>query len=484
MRDRSRPLWQIIAARVVAFAMLAMAAQLAIVFADYYWNDEELGRLLVEQETARLALGLNSTGGRIAYQLPDDLRSRYGGQSTGYFARLRMPSGAVLYSTCPEECREHLLPTSLRPPSFWMRILAPGKPLTLAGGATVEVAGGPVLVEMATLGDPGGLIWSVLWSEVTDHMLVPMGLFLVFVLGGTLPSIRSALVPVRRAARAAEMLDPQDSSSHLESAGMPREVAQLSEAVNRAFARVGELMQAQKVLTSAVAHEVRTPLAIIKLELEGIDHPRARKAEEDLDDLARFIAQLTALARLESIDRSAFQPTDLAQLAEDLVGGITPWVYDRGHKIAFERAESAVVSTAESLLRDAIRNLIENAVRHTPMGTTIRVAVRAPATISVSDDGGGYEMTSGGENLARSATRAGGLGIGLEIVRRIAAVLGARFAQGQTAAGARVSITFDAAPGNPFDTSEARQLPSERRVLPQRDACDPRVADRKPGVHA
>jgi signal transduction histidine kinase len=431
----------------VGFALLAMVAQLAIVFADYYWNDEELGRLFVEEETQRLSRGLHAQNGRIVYDLPMELRERYSKADTGYFARVRTPSGTVLYSACPEECRDHLLPIDLRPPSFWMRILAQGKPLTLAGGATVDVSGKPIFVEMATLGDPDHAIWSVLREEVTDHMLVPMSLFLLFVLGGTLLSIRSALVPVRRAAQAAERLDPADTRSHLDAAGMPLEVAQLADAVNRAFARVGELMQAQRMLTSAVAHEVRTPLAIIKLELERIDDPRARKAERDLDELVDFVAQLTALARLESTEHSAFQPTDLEQLTEDLVQGIGPWVYRQGHSIAFERMGSAVVLSLEGLLRDAVRNLIENAVRHTPAGTTITVSIEAPATIVVADDGGGYEVPAGGEDLALSATRVGGIGIGLEIVRRITGLLGAKFASERTSRGMRVSIAFDAVIG-------------------------------------
>ena len=158
------------------------------------------------------------------------------------------------------------------------------------------------VVDVATMGDPQDVVSDVLWNEVIEHMIVPMSILLVLVLGATLLSVRQALKPVRIAADAAERIDPMDSRSHLQFQEMPREVAHLAEAVNRAFERVGELMKSQKILTSGIAHEVRTPLAAIKLELGHIDHPRARKAEADLDDLVRFVSQITALARLDTFD--------------------------------------------------------------------------------------------------------------------------------------------------------------------------------------
>ena len=276
------------------------------------------------------------------------------------------------------------------------------------------------------IGDPQELVWSVLGHEVLDHMLVPMGIILVLVLGATLMSMRKALRPVRAAALAAEAIDPMDARSHLDTEGMPQEIARLAEAVNRAFSRVGDLMKAQKLLTSAIAHEVRTPLAVVKLELERIDHPRARKAEADLDELVRFVAQLTALARLEAVDHASFVLLGAGKLVEDLVEGIAPWVYENGHSIALDVEEDFQVNAVESLLRDAIRNLIENAVRHTPEGTAITLVV-GRRSISVSDNGGGYDPVGQGIELADAIKKRGGLGIGLEIVRRIAKLHNAEF---------------------------------------------------------
>lgn len=255
---RSQPLGQIVAP-YRAFCNPGNARAVADCPCRLLWNDEELGRLLVEQEVSELAKGIGTGGVSPTFELPLELVDRYGSQTTGYFARIRDGSGRILFSNCTEQCTEQFLPADLKTPDFWLRIIEPGKPLTLAGGETVEIAHQPFILEIATIGDPDKRVNAVLWNEVTDHMIVPMGILVVFVLGATLLSITTALRPVRRAAREAAAIDAADPQSRLDTIGMPLEVAQLAGAMNEAFDRVRHLMQAQKLLTSAIAHEVRTP---------------------------------------------------------------------------------------------------------------------------------------------------------------------------------------------------------------------------------
>ncbi len=102
-------------------------------------------------------------------------------------------------------------------------------------------------------------------------------------------------------------------------------------------------MKSQKILTSGIAHEVRTPLAAIKLELGHIDHPRARKAEADLDDLVRFVGQITALARLDTFDHGMFEEVDLVALASSVVEQLAPWVYENDHSLEFSAQVDAAI---------------------------------------------------------------------------------------------------------------------------------------------
>lgn len=444
---RARPLGRIVALRIVLFAALAMLAQLAAVLVDYGSDPENLARLLLEQETSELAGGLTRNGTRLAYQLPAEIAARYDVAGSGYVARVRTPNGVVLFSHCDEACTEHFLPLDLNPPSFWLRIMRPGYPLTFAGGRTVELGDRLAFIEIAVTGDPQHAVWRVLAHEVLDHMVLPMSLTLIFVLGATLLSIRAALRPVTAAAEQAERLDALSPDARIEEAGMPREIAQFAGAVNRSYARTRELMNAQKLFTSAIAHEIRTPLAVIRLELEHIDHPAARRTTAELDELSHFVEQLVTLARLEASDRSGFKPVGLGEIGRDIVATMAPFVYAQGASIAFEESGNSSVDGNAALLKDAVRNLIENAVRHGGPGVSVVVRSDDGPGLSVSDDGRGFDPARGPATQAPEAPghykRAGGLGIGLEIVRRIAALHGGRLELDAVAPhGTRARLVF------------------------------------------
>ena len=414
---RGRPLWQVIGSRIFMFAALAMVIQVAVVLVDYGFDDLKLAALMVERESDGLAKGVGvDQAGRLGYAVPLRL-ARYGTGSRAYFARVRTPGGLIIYSNCDDRCASHFLPQEVNPPDFWSRLLRPGKPIAVAGGRSFEVDGVEVFIEVAILDDHERVMWRVLLHELTDHLAVPMSLMLVFVLGGMLVSVRLALKPVERAARQAEDIDPLDPSHAIDVAGMPKEIGNLGAAVNRLLVRTNGLMQAQRVYTTAIAHEIRTPLAMVKLELGNIDHPRARKIEQDLDALTHFVAQITDLGRLEGTDRAAFRPIDLAALGRSVVSDIAPWVYDKRAVIAFVDVGPSKTMGHASLIENAVRNLIENAVKHTPPQTVIEVMAGPGPCISVSDDAGLLV----GSRLADAP--ADGLpspsGIGLEIVRRI-----------------------------------------------------------------
>lgn len=428
-----RPLFGIVARRILLFALIAMAAQLALVLYEYGRDPANLSRLLLEHETSALAEGLTLSGTRLGYELPEVLAGRYGRDGSGYVARIRTRSGTILYSRCDLSCTEHFLPLEFDPPSFWLRSRFVGFPLTFAGGRTVKIGPHAVFIEIAVHGDPEGEVWEVLEAEVVEHMLAPMGLTLVFVLGATLVSIRSALAPVAAAATAAERRDPVAGAVVLDTAGMPREIAQLAGAVNRSHARLADLVRSQKLFTSAIAHEIRTPLAVLALELERIDHPRARRALAEIADLGRFVEQIVALARLETTDAGTLALIDLDHLLEEVVASIAAWVYEQGATIALDAGGAGFVRGHQALLKDAVRNLVENAVRHGGPGVSITVA-SLPGVVRVIDDGvgppdGAREARPEGQAVGEAAhyKRSGGLGIGLEIVRRIALMHGAVF---------------------------------------------------------
>lgn len=408
-----------IAGRIVFFACVAMALQLIIVFVDYYFDDSELASLIVDRETAMLAAGLRWAEGNWEFRLPEGGEDYAAGSQTR-LVRIRSESGKPIFSNCNDRCVLHLLPEEVDPPDRWTRLLSTGKPILVAGGRSVMIDGRRVVIEVAVLDENETAMWRALGHEFADHLAVPMTLQLVLILGGSLVSAWLALQPVKEAARQAGSIDPLDPEHRIDIGRMPREIAELGAAVNRSLARIGGLMRDQRLFTTAVAHEIRTPLAMLQLELGQINHPRARRMEQDIERLARFVGQITALGRLEAIERKGFAPIDLAALGRGVVASTGPWVYDRGHSIAFADEGPAPINGDRGLLEDALVNLVTNAVTHTPAGTEIVLRAGPGPCVSVVDEAGAYRADGRGEpSMARLGD---GLGMGLEIVRRIAAM--------------------------------------------------------------
>ncbi len=438
---KQRSLVRVVARQIILYALIAMGLQVAIVVVEYYCDDAELARLMVEAEASALSGGLSSDKDGLRYELPDVL-TRYAAPETGYFARIRTASGTILFSNCDASCSHRLLPPRLNPPDFWLRRIEPGKPITVVGGRSSEVGGERVLVELAILSDPDGVVWTVLGHELVDHMAVPMVLMLMFVLGATLLAVRHALRPVVEAAAQAGRIDPLDPSSRLQLGGMPREIARLGTAVNLAISRIADVIRSQRVFTAALAHEIRTPLAMVRLQLGCIDDPRARRAEADLLSLTHLVNQLTSLARLEAADPGTWQPVDPVLLGRSLVTAMAPWVYEADRGIGFADRGGVPLLANPGLIEDALRNLIENAVRHTRSGTQITVEAGPGHRLAVVDDAGAYPDAVAGERCGPGFVKpAGGVGIGLQIVQRIAQLHNARF-EIERIPGARTSASL------------------------------------------
>lgn len=213
MARPSRSLIAIVSRRIVLFTVLAMVLQFGLVLAEYWYDESALGRFIIQRETARLATGIHVDNGMLTFDLPEDLESRY---ETGpgddpdsrIYLRVRTASGAVLFSSCGVDCQAHFLPVEIHPPNFWQRDLAPGKPVSVAGGQSFTVDGRSVFVELAVIRDPKRFVYAVLFHELRDHLVTPMLLMFGLVVCAAILSVRSALRPVVEAARAADRIFP------------------------------------------------------------------------------------------------------------------------------------------------------------------------------------------------------------------------------------------------------------------------------------
>lgn len=245
-----------------------------------------------------------------------------------------------------------------------------------------------------------------------------------------LPLINSVLIgrvvlAIRAASQRAKTIGPRSLDIRLEEAGLPREVAPLAHATNDLLMRLQTSFRQQSEFVANVAHELRTPLAIHRVELEAVSDPTLRvRLSASVDRLTHVITQLQDLAELETISETPFERFDARDLARDTVEQLAPQILAAGDSIELDVPGAPVAIAANrTLVTLALTNLISNASRHTPTGTSIAVLVRAPGTIEVRDDGPGIAASAPELSTQRywraDHQRSDNAGLGLSIVSRI-----------------------------------------------------------------
>jgi len=245
----------------------------------------------------------------------------------------------------------------------------------------------------------------------------------------------------RRAATDADGIGLHRLDARIDPARMPGEALPLVRATNRALDRLEAGYRVQGDFVGNVAHELRTPLALISLRVEQLEPSLQREQiTRGVEQANHVIRQLMELA---AIDRLHPQLTmvDSCRIARETVEAMVPIVYSADHSIAFEEPDSAPprVHAVGELLSIALTNLIDNAVRHTPAGCAITVSVGPDGSVTVEDDGPGLAVDARDLEVRRfrrnDVARSDSAGLGLSIVERIISVCGGRLETGRSAAG-------------------------------------------------
>lgn len=218
-------------------------------------------------------------------------------------------------------------------------------------------------------------------------------------------------------------------------------VGQLARAFNGMAIHLQRLLAVQREMVSAVAHELRTPVARLRFGLEMTAEAQNDQAREkylqgmdaDIDDLDRLVDEMLVYTRLErGSPELNFQSIDLGALVDQVIVELAPLRADirieRGECVTDGDGKQVEVEVEPHYLRRALINLVSNAMRHAETRVLVSFALDAErARLSVDDDGPGVPEADWEKvftpflRLDDSRTRAsGGHGLGLSIVRRIA----------------------------------------------------------------
>jgi two-component system sensor histidine kinase BaeS len=311
-----------------------------------------------------------------------------------------------------------------------------------------------VLALLATL-----LVWaigSVLGSSTSSVIGgIVVLLFMLLVARSLVRGLRGSALPIADMMEAAGRVEAGDYSVQVRETG-PRDLRRLARAFNAMSARLASDEAERRQLLADVSHELRTPLSVIQGNVEGIldglypaDRAHLEPILEETQLLERLVEDLRTLSLSESgALRLHREPTDLGALLAETVAGFRARADAAGIELALSADDPLpTLDLDQARLRQVIGNLLTNALRFTPAGGTVRVAVAAAGDggveISVTDTGSGIaadELPHIFDRFYRSAD-SGGSGLGLPIARSLVEAHGGTIdAESSSDAGTTVRI--------------------------------------------
>ena len=292
--------------------------------------------------------------------------------------------------------------------------------------------------------------------RTVSPMLVMVPLLMLVVWG----VVSASLAPVSRV-RQQVATRQADDLSELNEDDLPDEIHPLVHELNLLFHRVRQAFDAQNNFVADAAHELRSPLAALKLQVQGL-----RRAADDatrdvainrlnagIDRATRLVEQLLILARQQSNSAVGAKavPIDLTTLARLALADAAGSAAARQIDLGLVQADPGIVMGHDEALRILMRNLLDNAIKYTPAGGTVNLAIRChdgQTLLTVDDSGPGVAAEDRQRVLDRfyrvAGTEGSGSGLGLAIVKTIADLHQATLSidRSESLGGLRATVTF------------------------------------------
>lgn len=403
-------IWRIVFLHIVAIAMVAIVLPLVL-----FWllnsEIEQLHRDGMRAQAEVLAERIVAQpDGSLTFNLPDSLKGLYSEAYGRYQYDIRDDQGRLLFSS-------HRRPgAATRQPSE-----------TISGaGVTRDIAGKTVRIRVAEdLSHRDVIIDDIISNFFRRVGWVTIPVLLVL-LATDIIIFRRAIAPVWRASQEASNIGPARTDVRLPTAQIPREIVPLVTAVNQALDRLEGGFRVQRQFTADAAHQLRTPLAILRTRIETLADGAARQALlADVEAMSRIVAQLLEIAELDSLVLDPGETADLRAVCAEVVGAIAPLAIAQHKEIALKGTDASVVIHGNSeMLHRAIFNLAENAIKFTARNTSVDVEVHDDGSLCVRDHGPGVPEAERELIFQRfwraDRRRSDGAGLGLSIVRAVA----------------------------------------------------------------
>lgn len=274
------------------------------------------------------------------------------------------------------------------------------------------------------------------FSLMTSQLLfIPVLVLLIFL------AIRKALSPLLALTEQIQHRDSTDLSPFVEDK-LPAEIKPLIQSLNMFMGRVSSMVSVLKHFTSDAAHELRTPITSLKLQLAVLEQSTSAAEKEvaiqhlksGINRSEQLVSQLLTLARLEPDNQSRQTGVvDLHKLIKECFEDLLPLAREKSIDLGLEKADHYEINGVRTEIKILMINIIENAIRYTPVAGTIDVSMlnlNDKVVFEVKDTGPGipdYDFERVFERFYRGENQhIHGSGLGLSIVREIADHHGAK----------------------------------------------------------
>lgn len=461
VRPRS-PLSQILAARMTLTAIGVLLLLLMALLAYYFANLSKLREDILQHQASVIVdtVRRGADPARLATytRFPSDYGFRV-------FDR-RIPTLRKMIASANEELLPVLWDTSDQPhPSIqadgdlqaWFgRIPAPSSsPGERGWMLTTRIPAGPrdYWVQVAMFADPAALWIGVVLDRLVKDALIPMLVMAPALTMAMFLTTRAALRPLSVVAREANGIGGNAAGNRLvrplPTEDLPREIADVVATINRMLLRLQHAHDQQRQFTSDVAHELRTPVSVLLLEVGRLaPGPVRQHLRDELLALGALVNEMLRFAQAENLLLQQRLPVDVAATTRGVCDELAPIALRRGQDIELLGAEAAcVVLGSPPLIEIAVRNVIDNAIKYGSAGSTVSVTVGSAPHVTVEDRGPGIAAEQAGHIYERfwRTDRKGvdGSGVGLALVHRVAQLHDGevRF-ENRPGGGARFMLSF------------------------------------------
>jgi signal transduction histidine kinase len=414
--------------RIIALHLIAVLAVAVVLPLALYWRVDATARALHERALREQAQQISQylhrqPDGRFTLDLPDTIRDLYSEGYGRYGFAILARSGQVLFSAGAHDeplFRSDPLRSS---PSYFERDA--GKLRLFGTSMPFAIGGDTVWIQISQDQAHRDVLIDDIVAEFLPHVAWVIIPILLVLLGIDLLIFGRALQPLEEASARAERISPSRTDIRLPEVRMPADVLPLVHAVNEALERLEQGFIMQRDFVADAAHELRTPLAILRAEMEASPrHDNTAVLLADIDSMTRIVNQLMDVAESDTLMIKSDEVADLRTVAAEAISFMAPIAVAQGRGVAMAGATDPVwVYGNSGALFRAVRNLVENAITHTARGTTVEISVDPAGRISVRDEGDGIPVSQRDQIFERfwraDRRRAGSAGLGLSIVARI-----------------------------------------------------------------